>query len=133
MKTVQLDFPSPAALKVQAQFEHWRNTRYKRSKIPNELWFAAAKLTKIHSINKVAKLMRLNASDLSKKSSSVSSSAIEENEGSPVSFIEFPNISNCNLRSCEVDLKRPDGSEMQIRLPNVSVTDLPTLIQAFVN
>jgi|APSaa5957512622_1039677.scaffolds.fasta_scaffold39794_2 hypothetical protein len=133
MKTVQLNFPSPAALEVQAQFEHWRSTRTKRGKIPNELWSAAAKLTELHSINLVAKLLRLNASDLSKKRSSASSPIIKTNVGSPVSFIEFPKISNDNAGSCEIDLKRPDGSEMHIRLSGSSTTDLPVLIQAFVN
>ncbi len=133
MKSVQLNFPSPVALEVKAQFEHWRKTRTKRGKIPDELWSAAVELTKLHSVNQIAKLMRLNASDLSKKTQSVSSPIIKANEESPVSFIEFPKISNCNLRSCEIDLKRTDGSEMQIRLSSSNTTDLPALIQAFVN
>ena len=133
MKTVQLNFPSPAALEVQAQFEHWRNKRTKRGKIPDALWSAAVKLTELHSINQIAKLMRVNASDLSKKRSSLSSPIIKANEESPLSFIEFPKISNCNLRPCEIELKRSDGSEMQIRLSSASTNELPALIQAFVN
>jgi hypothetical protein len=133
MKTDYLDFPSPAASEVQARFEHWRNTRTKRGKIPDELWSAAVELTKLHSINQIAKLMRLNASDLSKKISSVSRSVVKANDESPVSFIEFPKISNCHAGSCEIDLKRSDGSEMQIRLSSKNTTDLPALIQAFVN
>lgn len=133
MKTDHLDFPSPAALEVQAQFKHWRNTRTKRGKIPDELWSAAAKLTELHSVNQVAKLMRLNASELSKKRSSVSSPIIKANPESPLSFIEFPKISNGNFGPCEIELKRSDGSEMQIRLSSASTNDLPALIQAFVN
>ncbi len=133
MKTVSLDFPTPAALEVQARFEHWRNTRTKRGKIPEELWSAAAELTNFHSINQIARLMRLNASDLSKKISSISRSVVKMNDESPVSFIELPKISNCNAGSCEIDLKRSDGSEMQIRLSSKNTADLPALIQAFVN
>ncbi len=133
MKTVQLNFPSPAALEVQARFEHWRNSRAKRGKIPDELWSAAAKLTELYSVNQIAKLMRLNASDLSKKSSSVSSPIKKSNPESPLSFIEFPKISNGNFGPCEIEVKRSDGSEMQIRLSSASINDLPALIQAFVS
>jgi len=133
MKTDHLDFPSPAALEVQAQFKHWRNTRTKRGKIPDELWSAAAKLTERHSVNQVSKLMRVNASDLYKKRSSLSSPIIKENKESPVSFIEFPKISNCDLRPCEIEIKRSDGSEMQIRLSSASANELVASIQAFIN
>ena len=50
---------------VREKFEQWRLTRKtRREKIPSSLWKSAAILTKDHSINVVAKALRLNGNDL---------------------------------------------------------------------
>lgn len=55
----------------------------------------------------------------------------EETEA--VSFIELPPISENQSKSCRIELKRPDGTEMQICLSSSPDTDLSELIKAFVN
>ena len=132
MKTANIDFPSPDAIKVQTRFELWRKNRSKRGKIPNQLWLVAVELTNHHSANQVAKLMRLNVSELKRRMSMASNPTVELEEKPSLSFIELPKISDYDSESCEIDLKRSDGSQMQIRLSGTLGTDLPAIIQAFI-
>lgn len=52
---------------VREQFEQWRQTRKKRSAIPDELWTAAIGLSASHSVNKISKALRLNYTELRKR------------------------------------------------------------------
>ena len=132
MKAVENEFPTSRALQIQSQFEHWRATRQRRGPIPDELWKAAIELTKQHSVYKVARLLRLDYSCLKKKGM-VSPIAVATPEKPQVtSFIELPPISQHYCEPCHIELKRPDGTQMQIQLSSLPDTDLPGLIKAFV-
>ena len=58
----------PTLEEIKQQFEHWRETRPKRSPIPNHLWTSAVQLAQEHSICKIAKALRLNYKHLTKVS-----------------------------------------------------------------
>ena len=133
MKTVNLDFPSPRALEVRSQFEQWRENRLKRGSIPDELWKVAVELTKYHSVYKVSKLLHLDYSLLKKKAVNCSLAVSKPEEKPTVSFIELPPVCNDLSESCCVDLKRPDGTQMQIRLSSIPSADLSSFIKAFIN
>ena len=132
MKTADSAFPTAKALQVQSRFESWRSTRQRKGPIPDELWKAAVELTKQHSVYKVARLLRLDYTNLKKKgmNSPVAITAPQKTE--VTSFIELPLIPQHNCEPCRIELKRPDGTEMQIRLSNSPDADLPGLIKAFV-
>jgi hypothetical protein len=49
------------------QFEKWRQTRKKRTAIPEHLWAAAIELSENHSAYKISKTLRLNYTDLQKR------------------------------------------------------------------
>lgn len=131
MKTAQREFPTSKALQVQSRFESWRSTRNRKDPIPDELWKAAVELTKRHSVYKVARLLRLDYANLKKRgmNNPVATTAPEKTE--LTSFIELPLIPQHHCESCLIELKRPDGTEMQIRLSNSPDADLPSLIKAF--
>lgn len=133
MNTAENEFPSSLALQVHSRFERWRNSRQRRGPIPDELWKAAVELTKQHNVYKVARLLRLDYTTLKKKgmNSPVAIAAPEKTE--VTSFIELPPIPQHNCEPCRIELKRPDGTEMQIHLSNSPDTDLTGLIKAFVS
>lgn len=57
----QFIFQGPVSIEdVQYQFENWRETREKRCPIPEELWYAAVRLTEDYSVSHVARTLRLN-------------------------------------------------------------------------
>ena len=47
------------------------------------------------------------------------------------SFIEIPVVATGNSEPCQVDIRRKDGSQMQIRLFHGNGTDLSALVRAF--
>ena len=49
------------------QFEQWRQTRKKRTAIPEHLWAAAIELSGNHSVCKISKTLGLNYTDLQKR------------------------------------------------------------------
>lgn len=56
---------SSSSLKaVTQQFEHWRATRTKRGRIPNELWALAAPLLDKYNHNKIASALKMNHTQL---------------------------------------------------------------------
>lgn len=46
--------------KVQEQFARWRASKQGRERIPQRLWRAAARLCEAHSVNRVARWLRMN-------------------------------------------------------------------------
>ena len=128
MKPVDPDCKA-AAESVQARFEHWRETRSKQGSISNELWSAAIQLTEHYSVCYISKLLKLNYTSLKNRISDTSLTAYPKDVKPP--FIELPSLPSHNAGHCQIDIKRIDGSQMQIRLQHRPQTDLPSLIQAF--
>jgi hypothetical protein len=115
---------------VREKFEQWRLTRKNpRERIPASLWKSAVALTKTHSINAVAKALRLNGDDLKKQIQKYCNpSPVQPTPSSD--FIEL----TCNLPSlspteCVVELTDPQGSRMRISMNGNP--DVPGLIQSF--
>ena len=66
---------------VKEQFAQWRQNRKGREAIPDELWQAAVKLTKEHSINKIVKELNLSYSGFKER--------VMEAQNSNSPFVEF--------------------------------------------
>lgn len=49
---------------VTQRFDHWRATRIKRGKIPNELWELAAPLLSQYNHNKIVSALKINHAQL---------------------------------------------------------------------
>ena len=114
---------------VREQFEQWRLTRkHSREHIPATLWQSAVALTKIHSINAVAKALRLNGDDLKKKMP-------QYGNPSPVTpipssdFIELTCDLPVSAPECVVELTDQKGSRVRISM-NGNL-DVPGLIASF--
>ena len=116
---------------IRKKFEQWRLTRKNpRERIPASLWKSAAILTKDHSINTVAKALRLNGNDLKKQAQKYCGQYPTE-PIPPFDFIEF----TCEPPSllpteCIVELTDPAGSRMRISMKGNNL-DIPGLIASF--
>jgi len=115
---------------VCEKFEQWRLTRKsRREHIPASLWKSAAILTKDHSINVVAKALRLNGNDL-KMQIQKYCDQFPVKPAPPSDFIEIA----CGLPSVSpieyvVELADRQGSRMRISVKGNP--DVPGLIQSF--
>lgn len=64
---MQLETNKSSASSLEAvvqQFEHWRTTRAKRGRIPNELWALAAPLLSKYKYNKIVSALKTNHAQL---------------------------------------------------------------------
>jgi hypothetical protein len=131
--------------KLQARFEHWRNTRTTRSPIPEDLLQAARALLDRYSVSMVCRVCRLHPTSLHKRTklSSTSSKRAKPVHKSastsrtafyclppavslPQSPVPTPAAENCRLV-----LERSDGARMTLVLPQLDDTALSTLCSNF--
>lgn len=102
----------------QRRFAEWRaQKRTLREPIPEELWELAVALTKTHSQQKVAKALRLNTGELSRRRKS------NHQEDSPSSvshsrFVELNLSSPHSSGQCQrIEIERYDGHRMTLCAP----------------
>lgn len=109
--------PIPApVLGLRRRLELWRRSRPKLGPIPDEVWRDAVQLARAHGINLVARALRLEyyalkrhveASGTSGKASHAARAFIEVTMPPPPVVAEYL-----------VEMERPDGGRMRVRLTN---------------
>ena len=136
MKTNQPRRPSTGLRPVQfsttdltelgQQLKAWRGSSARRSRIPDQVWKAAAALAGTHGVSKVAGALRL---DYYKVRQHVSGSA---SAVSAAGFVEipWPDSSSSMPHTCTVELCSARGGRMTLRFPGDS-SALVALAQAF--
>ena len=113
---------------LERRFEQWRQSREKRSPIPEKLLDEAAKLTKDYSIHQVSRSLGLNHTVLKKR--------VEEIRNSPditPAFIEFKarEIMSPLPVNCIVEMEKADGTKMKMHFSSRCDLDLLELGKAF--
>jgi hypothetical protein len=130
--------------KLQARFEHWRNTRKTRSPIPKDLLQAARALLDHYSVSLVCRVCRLHPTSLHKraKSASTSSKPIKTDHKyastSQTAFYCLPPAASLpeppvpiSTPDCRLVLERTDGARMTLVLPPLDATAISTLCSNF--
>ena len=103
----------PTLEEIKQHFEHWRETRPKRSPIPKHLWTSAVQLAQEHSICKIAKALRLNYKHLKRRVQSEQTQATSREEPP---FIEFEFKSSLPLSEYHLETEARDGSKLKMQL-----------------
>jgi hypothetical protein len=105
---------SPQLAEVARRFERWRRSREKQSRVPEELWAAAAALSTQHSVNEIARTLHLNHTSLKARISS------KEGEGRCDSrtsrFVEVELGESQVGGGCVVEMQEGEGARMRIYL-----------------
>jgi len=131
--------------KLQARFEHWRNTRKTRSPIPKDLLQAARALLDHYSVSLVCRVCRLHPASLHKRATPASTSSKpakpvhKSTSTSPTAFYCLPSavslpespVSTPAAEHCRLVLERTDGARMTVVLPQLDTTALSTLCSNF--
>ena len=115
---------------VQSKFKIWRASRTsKRQHIPDELWKAAKDLTQTHSINQVAKALRLNYTDLKKRiSPKVDPPSVNNFQQS---FIQFDIEPPLTRKECIIEMEDGSGAKMKMAFRGQMNLDLIELSKTF--
>lgn len=112
---------------VKSKFDHWRETRKRRSKIPDELWEYAKLLYPQYRITKLCHTLKLSSKDFRLKLMSPVSAQAESVSFAqcvlPVSFHEDKKIEDGTLQFIRRDgsILKLNGFSVQNILPVVSL------------
>ena len=118
---------------VKAAFEKWRSTRRVR-RIPDALWSAAVGLTETVSVNRVARELRLNSTELRKR---VNAEKGQAEDPAKQGFVEIPvlraGLPNCALAGVEttVQVERRDGSRLLLGPVSLQEHQMMALVREF--
>ncbi len=114
---------------LSEQIERWRQTRKGRRPMPEQLWQAAAQLSKQSSINKVSKALGLNYTALKKR---VYPHDQPVNAPAPSPFIELGiEHQAAPVAECIVEMEDGCGAKMKMHFRGKTDLDLVELGKAF--
>jgi hypothetical protein len=127
-------------LKLKARFETWRtNRKYVREPIPDELWNAAADLSRRYPPSLVSRVLKLDPSRLKKLLIKRSARTSVRKKPQAAFFqlpteIALPDVGSPlpqSPTSCRLQIERPDGSRLTLTLPSLDLASINRLCVDF--
>ena len=118
---------------VQSQFESWRRSRQRGTRIPETLWRAAVEATEEHGVSKVAQALSLDYYKLKKRAESPSEPPVRITEPESESatgreFLEIPLFASAP--ECVFEMKDAQGARLRVELRGTATAHCQTLAQA---
>ncbi len=134
MKQRSREVSSPDRLsEVRRQFERWRKSCRRGTRIPEDLWQAAAEVGREVGVSKTAQELRLDYYALRRRAESVLEERPAARETRPAratppegGFFEIPVCAPPNPE-CVLEIEDPRGARLRVELKGVTPTHLETL------
>jgi hypothetical protein len=127
-------------LELRARFETWRTTRkYVREPVPDELWSAAADLSRRYRPSLVGRVLKLDPSRL-KKLLTKGSARTSVRKKQQAVFFQLPTESALpkaeaplpqSPTGCRLQIERSDGSRLTLTLPVLDLVSISRLFTDF--
>ena len=116
---------------LAAGLNAWRSTRSVGQRIPEHLWKAAAELARVDGVGPIAAALKLSYYDLQRRVGPPARARKPRTK--PPHFVELPppRTPDRSTGPETVELTRPNGSRLILRLPTVRARDLLPLVHAF--
>ena len=122
----------PARLeRTRQRFDHWRETRKVRSRIPESLWTSAVKMARAYGINRTARALRVDYYSLKERVESEASSSGVSKKNTSSTFVELAVPAIASTCECLLELEDVAGAKMRVHLKGVEVPDLAALSRSF--
>jgi hypothetical protein len=112
---------------VQSQFERWRQSRKRGTRIPETLWRAATEAAGERGVSKTAQTLALDYYALKKRVDS----GLELSESKPVAgreFLEIPLFASAP--ECVLEMVDAQGARLRVELRGSAAAHCETLAQA---
>ena len=107
--------------RVRWRFEHWRQTRRRRSPIPEVLWTVALAAATTHGAYRTARALRLNYTDLKRRLGTM------DGTPAPATFVELLPAARGGSPVCTLELENARGTTLRLQLPGITPPDLAAL------
>ena len=122
---------APSLEQVQQRFESWRRSRKKRSRIPQNLWKAAAALSEEYSIFHLSKALRVNYTTLKQQVVKFNTEQTSTSYVSSSTFVELPPPAAPVVQESTIEMIKRDGAVMKMSIKGAGCPDLLELGKAF--
>ena len=119
---------SEAIAQLQRQFDQFRSTQPRRTKLPEPLWQAAVELAREHGIYSVAHPLRLDYMGLKKRLGRVPSL---RRKATKPAFVELIAPHPATLEQCIIEFESPSGGKMRIQWKATAPPDWTNLLRAW--
>jgi len=123
----------PTLEQVREQFKDWRQSREKRSAIPDALWQAAIHLCQDYSISKISSTLRLNHAVIKQRVQACGLTNHPEPSIPVPSFIELDVNPSKSVSECIVEMEEKGGARMRMYFKGEAGLDFLELGKAFWN
>ena len=132
----------PARLEgVRRRFVQWRTTHKARSRIPDSLWAAAARMAGTYGLHRTARALRVEYYSLKKRVEQHSDAVQGRRESGPMAtFVELSPPADHGFAAvpagacdCTLELEDAGGSKMRVHLKAATSPDLAALCRSFWN
>jgi hypothetical protein len=117
-----------AIAQLQRQFDQFRSTQPRRTKLPEPLWQAAVELARQHGIYPVAHPLRLDYMGLKKRLGGIAT--LRRKSTKPV-FVELTAPDATSTHECAIDFECPSGRKMRIQWKASAPPDWLSLLRAW--
>ena len=112
---------------VRSQFERWRRSRTRGTRIPAALWRAAVEAAGEHGVSKTAQELNLDYYGLKERLESAPTTPVVPAKGR--GFLEVPLPSTAP--ECVLELEDGQGARLRVELKGAAPAELETLARAF--
>ena len=122
---------------LRLRFEEFRSGHEKRTRLPEELWQAAAEIAGRRGMNVVCRSLRLDANSLKKRMGQASKPAKAKRKAgkhkpeSAAHFVELFTPAASGGSSCIVEVDTPQGGRLRLEWKGVSASEVTALIRTF--
>jgi hypothetical protein len=125
----------PARLEgVRRRFERWRQAHRTRSRIPDSLWAAAARVAGQYGIQRTSRALRLDYYSLKERVEQQSTAVPDPAERAvAATFLQLPPPASVGPCECTLELEDAAGAKMRVHLKNIATPDLAALSRSFWN
>ncbi len=114
---------------VQSQFERWRRSRKRGTRIPEALWQAAAEAAGEHGVSRTAQALGLDYYGLKKRLESTAELSESEPAAGPGrEFLEIPLFASAP--DCVLEMEDAQGARLRVELRGTAAAHCEALAQA---
>ena len=121
--------PPEDVAEVRRRIQKWRKTRKKRTRMPEELWSAAAGLARVHGVHPISQALRVNYESLRNRVRAGVPAV--KGEDKTAAFVELQPAWLDAAPRCTVELREPSGTTMTIKVTDPRELDVVRLLDGF--
>lgn len=123
--------PRPDLLSdTRRQFERWRQSRKRGTRIPEVLWRAATSAGREHGVSKTAQVLGLDYYALKKRVESGAEERSAVEPSSEIKFLEIPLVAPSERPECILEFEDGQGARLRVELQGSALAELESVARA---